>query len=366
VKPTAQPQTASTERMVDYDRNSFMQDQMVLSKEQQVAALVKAIGPVDPEFQVLDLGCGPAHSAMDAVRPAVNAYRTVSPNGAMAVRHMDQPGNDWNGLLKLVFGKGGYRQAGDHIRTETAVGSFYEEMAAPGSVALATCFAASHWLSRSVPLDAPGTVWFADLDGATRAEMAASARADWTRFLRCRAREIRPGGYLFVSTLGSVPDASEKNGIRASSSKLYRAIHDVAQQMVEDGLLAQSALDRFVFAVWFPTAAEARAPIDEEPDLAEAFTVVEAAVAPAAVNPQDVYIHEIGDAATYAKLYAGYIRGFAESSLRLHLFGPSAEQPEEIDALTEAFFRRLTSYYEAAPGQHAAETMIVMLVAQRR
>jgi SAM dependent carboxyl methyltransferase len=366
MKPTAQPQAASTERMIDYDRNSFMQDQMVLSKEDQVAALVREIGPIDPEFVLVDYGCGPAHSALDAVRPAVDAYRQISPAGRMVVRHMDQPGNDWNALLALVFGKDGYQHHGSSIRTEMAAGSFHSVMAAPRSVALGTCFAASHWLSRSISIHSPGTVWFADLKGKARAEVAALARADWTQFLRCRAQELRRGGFLFVSTLGSVPDKAERNGIRASARKLYRAIHDVVHQMVADGLLKASALDSFLFSLWFPTAEEARTPIEVEPDLAEAFNIIEASVRPAAVNPQDVYVHEIGDPATYANLYAGYVRGFGESSLRMHLFGPAAQDAAETDALTEAFFQRLTNYYQAEPGRHASETMIITLILHRK
>ncbi len=366
MKPTAQPRTASTERMVDYDQNSFMQDQMVRSKEDQVAALVREIGAVDPEFVVVDYGCGPGHSALDAVRPAVDAYRQINPHGSMVVRHTDQPGNDWNALLALVFGKDGYQPQSSGIRTEMAAGSFYDVMAAPGSVALGTCFAASHWLSRSVSIHSPGTIWFADLEGQARDEVAALARADWTRFLRCRAKELRRGGFLFISTLGGVPDKAEKNGIRASATKLYRAIFDVAQQMVADGMLDAQALDRFLFSLWFPTAEEARAPIEQEPDLADAFDIVEASVRPAAVNPQDVYIHEIGDPATYARLYAGYIRGFGESSLRIHLFGPAAKDASEADALTETFFRRLQDYYQGDPGRHASETMILTLILKRK
>ena len=166
-----------------------------------------------------------------------------------------------------------------------------------------------------------------------------------------------------ATTYGSVTTPARD---RASASRLYRAINAVAQQMVDDGLLSQKALDRFVFALWFPTAADVRAPVDEDADLSGAFEVVEAAVAPAAVNPQDVFVHEIDDPAAYAKSYAGYIRGFAESSLRLHLFGPSADDKAQVDMLTETFFKRLTAYYEAAPGRYASETMIVTLILRRR
>jgi SAM dependent carboxyl methyltransferase len=352
--------------MVDYDRNSYMQDQMVRSRAEWLRAAVERIGPVEPEFTAMDYGCGPGHSALAAVAPAIEAYRRINPQGTMVIRHSDQVGNDWNALLALAFGADGYQRDGSGIRTEAVVGSFYTQLAAPGSVALGTCFAASHWLSSAPSPSSPGTVWFADLEGDARTEFAALARADWTQFLRCRAVELRPGGVAIVSTLGSIPDDSEINGVRASARRLYRAIFDVANQMVTDGLIEAAALDRFVFPLWFPTAKDACAPITGESDLREAFEVIEASVTPAPVHPDDVYEDSLGDPRAYARLYAGYIRGFGESTLRLHLFGPSAKNAAEVDTLTEEFFGRLTRYYLAEPGRHASETMVMTIVLRRR
>jgi len=361
-----QQDVTATERMVDYDRNSYMQDQMVRSRADWLRAAVARIGPVVPEFTAMDYGCGPGHSALDSVAPVIEAYRRIDPGGSIVIRHSDQAGNDWNSLIALVFGPDGYQRDGSTTRTEAVPGSFYTQLAVSGSVALGTCFAASHWLSRALSLYSPGTVWFADLEGEARMEFAALARADWTRFLRCRAAELRPGGMLIVSTLGSVPDDREINGVRASARKLYRAIFDVASQMVADGLLEALALDRFVFPLWFPTAEEACAPINGEPDLKEAFEIIEASVTPAPVHPHDVYEDSLSDPESYARLYAGYIRGFGESTLRLHLFGPSAKSAPQVDRLTEEFFGRLTRYYQAEPGRHASETLIVTLVVRRR
>jgi SAM-dependent methyltransferase len=366
MEPETRGAVASTERMVDYDRNSYMQDQMVRSRAEWVRTAVERIGRVVPEFTVMDYGCGPGHSALAAVAPAIDAYRAIDPRGTIVIRHSDQAGNDWNGLLELAFGADGYQRHGAGLRTEAVVGSFYTQLAAPGSVALGTCFAASHWLSRASSPSSPGTVWFADLQGETRAELAAFARADWTQFLRCRAVELRPGGIAIVSTLGSIPDETETNGVRASARRLYRAIFDVANQMVADDLIDAAALDRFVFPLWFPTAEDACAPITAEPDLKDAFDIVEASVAPAPVHPDDVYEDSLAEPDTYARLYAGYIRGFGESTLRLHLFGPSAKSADEVDALTDEFFVRLTRLYRAEPGKHASETMIMTLVLRRR
>lgn len=356
---------APTEGMVDYDRNSYMQNQMIRSRAQRLHSAVESIGRVVPEFTVMDYGCGPGHSALDAVAPVIEAYRRIDARGAMVIRHCDQAGNDWNALFALVFGSDGYQGNRSNIRTEAVPGSFYTQLAAPGSIALGTCFAASHWLSRAPSLYSPGTIWFADLEGEARSEFAALAQEDWTRFLQCRAAEMRPGGMLIVSTLGSIPDESEMNGVRSSARRLYRAIYHVANEMVADGLLERSALDRFVFPLWFPTVEEAIAPISREPDLSEAFEIVEAAVTPAPIHAADVYEDSLSDPATYARLYAGYVRGFGESTLRLHLFGPAARNPAEVDTGIEEFFKRLTLYYEAKPGQHASETMIATLVLRR-
>jgi len=80
----------------------------------------------------------------------------------------------------------------------------------------------------------------------------------------------------------------------------------------------------------------------------------------------DVYEASLSDPETYARLYAGYIRGFGESTLRMHVFDPSAKSAVEVDTLTEEFFGRLTRYYQAGPGRHASETMIMTLVLRRR
>lgn len=136
--------------------------------------------------------------------------------------------------------------------------------------------------------------------------------------------------------------------------------------MVTDGPLAESALDHFVFPFWLQTEEEACAPLREEADLKQAFEILEASVVPAPVHPDDVFEDSLGDPATYARLYAGYVRSFAESTLRLHLFGPAARDAAHVDALSEQFFERLTAYYQAEPGKHAAESLILTLVLRRR
>ncbi|XYK80235.1 MAG: hypothetical protein ROO70_21100 [Labrenzia sp.] len=356
---------AATEHMVDYDRNSYMQSNLVKSRADWIERAVRDIGPQKTEFRHLDLGCGPGHTAIEAVKPSIVAYRQTSPNGRIAICHGDQPHNDWNGLFGLVFSEAGYLQD-KNIRTEASIGSFYDVMAAPDSVSLSTCFVASHWLSRPLLISSPGTVWYADLEGEARAAYEDLARSDWTTFLRSRAIELAPGGYLIVSTLGSTPDLEEINGIRGSARHLYRAIHKVAATMVTDGLLSEEALDRFIFPLWFPSVSDAVGPLIQNEDLEAAFEVIEASVSDAAINPQDAYQDWLADREKYAELYTGYVRGFGESSLRLHLFEKSAKTVDETDALTATFFERFEELYRAEPGRYASETLTMTLVLRRR
>ncbi|BCH31182.1 hypothetical protein MesoLjLc_31120 [Mesorhizobium sp. L-8-10] len=345
----------STERMVDYDRHSSAQQSIISSHDARIRELARQVGRGGREMRVMDYGCGPGTSAIIAVRPALEVFRARFHDAPLVVCHADQPGNDWNALFGLVYGPTGYHAGIDNVRTEASIGSFYERMADDSSVDLATCFAASHWLSRAVRLQSPGTVWFADLQGDARQEMAELARRDWMNFLRLRARELKPGGFLFVSTLGSIPDGAERNGAAASGRGIYRALQVVAESMARDGLIDADVLDGFVFSLWFPTAEEARSPIEGDDDLLLSFEIVTIEVTPAPHNPTDFFAGLSSDPEKYANAYTGYIRAFADSTLRTQLLAPSATGPQSEDGLADEFYRRLHDLYQTRLSEFAFE-----------
>lgn len=354
----------STEGMVDYRKNSAMQQQLVHHHAGRIGELVRRLGPAQSELRIVDYGCGPGQSAIDAVVPALDAYRTQSADAPVSVCHADQPGNDWNGLFELVSGPAGYAAPG--IRTVAAIGSFYNQMIADGSVDFGTCFMASHWLRHAARLDAPGSVWFGDLRGAARVELAERAQSDWTRFLQCRARELRSGGSLLVSCLGAVPQEDEINGQAASGRAVYRAIQQVAQDLVDDGLIDGSVLDRFVLGVWFMTDGEAHKPLETDPELTGVFDIEEISVVPAPHCPKDVYAEFINDPDEYARLYVGYIRGFAHSALSTQLFAPGAKSGWDGESVAAEFYRRLHELYRMNPGKYAGENWYLTVVLHKR
>ncbi|MEP3277578.1 MAG: hypothetical protein ABJN26_19255 [Stappiaceae bacterium] len=355
----------STGGMVDYNQNSSAQKMMVASKADRIRSLVEQLGIVEPEMRMVDFGCGPGMSAIETVRPAIDAYRSLSDDAPIAVCHADQPGNDWNALFGLATGANGYIHAHNGIRIEAAIGSFYDQMVPDNSVALATCFAACHWLSHALRLDASETVWFADLEGEARDKMAALARQDWARFLHCRAREMRPGGFLVVSTLGAVSDPSECNGSAASGRGVYRALHVVTKSMSDEGLIDRDVADGFVFSLWFMTEEEARRPFETDPELASAFDIEDISVSRAGTNWSDVFAALVDEPLKYADAYTGYIRAFADSTLHTHLFSPSAKHESDVDSMASEFYRRLNALYRTDGAKYAFELWQLSVVLKR-
>lgn len=365
MKPDPINRLKSTERMVDYDHNSTAQKQHADLQAVRIRKLIDRLGIVRPELRIVDYGCGPGMSAIETVRPAVSAYQTHYPENPISVCHADQWGNDWNSLFELASGQSGYVNGSQLVRVGAAVGSFYEQLVSDDSVALGTCFFASHWLSHAVRLQAKDTVWFADLRGAARAEMSAFAQENWIMFLRHRAQELKSGGYLLVSTLGAVPEDNEINGIAVSGRGSYRAMQIVAQDMVDDGLLRQDVLDGFLFSLWFMTAEEARLPIEMDPVLSQAFVIEEAGVEPAPQNPHDIFADSVSDPIRYAQQYAGYIRAFGESTLRTQLIGPSVSDDADVDRLTDEYFNRLEKLYREFTDKYACESWYLTIVLRK-
>lgn len=356
----------ATEGMLDYNKNSSAQLQLVRLLSPTVRDLVHSMDTPGAEFKIVDYGCGPGVNSIEMVKPAIKACREKFNDTPIVVCHSDQVGNDWNTLFMLSSSPDGYAQIAKDIRTEATIGSFYDQVTSTASVSIGTCIFASHWLSQGIQLDSAGTVWFADLSGEARQIVDRIAQRDWTQFLSRRAQEIRSGGYLVVGTLGSVPDPSEKNGIAASGRGIYRAIQAVAQTMVGDDLISSESLDSFLFSLWFMTVDEARQALVKNTELATAFEICRISVEPAPDKASDIFEDYIQEPGTYAERYVGYTRAFGDSTLRTHLFGPNCANSEQLDQLMAEFYNRLTHLYESETNKYACEVWHLIVVLRRK
>lgn len=82
-------------------------------------------------------------------------------------------------------------------------------------------------------------------------------------------------------------------------------------------------------------------------------------------NPTDIFAGFIDDTAAYGRHYADFVRAFAVSTPRSHLFEPSAAGGNDASAVADAFYARLETLCAAHPGQHAFEVWDLTLVRRR-
>jgi hypothetical protein len=347
-----------------YDSHSEAQSEGIRRQEARLRNAVRHLDLTRPELRIMDYGCGPGRNSMSAFHAVLDEVRRLDPDLPVVAMHNDLIGNDWNDLFANIRGPNGYLHDVDHIRVEASIGSFFEAVASTGTIDLGISFAASHWLSRPVRITSPGTLFFCDLAEPARGEIAAMADRDWTDFLRRRACELKPGGWLVVDGLSSVPDPDDPSGLRAAGRHLYRAFWQIATGLADEGRIDRALLEDFIFPLYFRLSHEVLAPLERETDLKDAFDVVELTndLLP---MPYEDELAQTGDIETYAASYASFARAFAESTLRRQLFEGSTPTGSEADQLANEFFRRLQDLFAAKPGRHAFEHQVLTLVLRR-
>ncbi len=348
-----------------YDSHSDVQKDAVLGQVQRLCNAVRYLDMTSDELRVMDYGCGPGRNSMLAFHTVLDEVRQRRSDMPVVAAHSDQIGNDWNDLFANIRGPGGYLNEFPSVRVEVSVGSFFGPVASADTVDLGMSFMAVHWLSATVPLLSPGTLFFCDVGGSARQEIAAHADRDWTAFFRQRARELKSGGWFIVETLSSVPDPDDPSGLLAGGRRLYRAFWRIAQDLAGEGRLDADVLENFVFPVYFREEHEARAPFEREEDLKDAFEIVELTSELLPAHHEDEFKRN-GDVAAYAAAYVGYARGFSESAFRNGLFGPSTSSPAETDRLSDTFFDRLEQLFRDEPEKHVSEIQSMTLVLRRR
>ncbi len=167
----------------------------------------RAVAETKPAVaRIADFGSSQGRNSIAPMRLALSML-----DGQIEITHQDLPANDFNALIRLVNDA-----AETYVDDPTRVfvgargGSFYRQQFPDASLHLAWSAIATHWMA-SVP-DAPVDHMLAHRasKGPNRDTWIRQAREEWLQFLRCRARELVPGGQ-FVQ-VGISRDAHDFGG----------------------------------------------------------------------------------------------------------------------------------------------------------
>ncbi|CAM8915928.1 unnamed protein product [Rhodiola kirilowii] len=200
---------------------------------------------------VADLGCGTGPNALLAVSNIVNIVcRTrddmghKSPNSFLLFLN-DLPSNDFNTIFKSLAGFNGFFRR-DQCFVMAVPGSFHGRLFPCKSLNFVHSSYCLHWLSQ-VPkglVDENGealdktTICLAETSSlAVQKAYAEQFGEDFHAFLKSRSEELRPGGSMVLTFLGSA---------RSNAPfKVFEVINQTLGEMGEEDLIKESKLDTF-------------------------------------------------------------------------------------------------------------------------
>jgi hypothetical protein len=275
----------------------------------------------------------------------------------------DLASNDFNRLVANLEGarRRGLFAAG--VYPGAVGGSFYGPLLPPGTVHLATCFNAIHWLDRLPPVPLTDHVAYrrphpsrpgVAVPPRVTAAFRRQAERDLVRFLECRARELVPGGRLLLATPGDTDQARVADG-------LADVLNDACLDLVAAGRLRREEYERLTMPCYFRTMEELLAPVQREDSPVFGAFAVDRAGALEVPTPFAVAFQRDGDVAAYAAAYTGFLRAISEPVVRAALRRPAGEA-----ATVNGLYQRVRTRLLAEPERYRWRYTVVTALLTRR
>ena len=148
-------------------------------------------------FRLADYGCSGGRNSYQPMHTMLTALRTRSPSLRAECVLEDLPSNPWHRVM--VEAQRLTEAFDESVQILCAGTSFYNQVCAHGSLDLAYSYVAAHFLSDSIPLTSH--VMMHESCPAELVAWKTQAARDWERFLLLRARELKAGGKLLISTM---------------------------------------------------------------------------------------------------------------------------------------------------------------------
>ena len=210
------------------------------------------------EYIVADYGCGPGANAVQPIR----SFLENKPNARLLALMVDQQADDflWKQLSSIIL------EANlDAVEHSIFQQSFFEPVPTvfgKQSLDMGWSSMSLHWTSR-IWCELENDFWPSHLptNSPQRAIWAKGAEQDWKAFLHCRAGELRAGGLLVITMVGS-------DGMGdAPSRATMRVLAEVKQELLAEGAATSAECARLVPAFYERSTAELLQPLLVESEL---------------------------------------------------------------------------------------------------
>ena len=233
----------------------------------------------------------------------------------------------------------------------------------PGTVHLATCFNALHWLDRLPAVPLPDGVVYRRphpprpglaVSPEATAAFTRQAEQDLIRFLQCRHRELVPGAKLLLVGPGDSDQSRLCDGV-------CDVLNDACLDLIAAGWLEREDHERLTLPCYFRTVAELLAPLEREGSPVRGAFTVDRAEAREVPPPFLVEFRRDGNVAAYAGAYTGFLRAVSEPVVRV-----AVNQPEGEGGTVERLYERVRARLLADPERYLWRYTLVAALLTRR
>ncbi|KAK7482477.1 hypothetical protein BaRGS_00026294, partial [Batillaria attramentaria] len=220
-------------------------------------------------FTIGDYGTADGSASIPLIREIIELVRGTKGNVQIQVVYEDQPSNDFNSLFKRLQGlipdPPTYLHEFKDVFVLASGTSFYHQIVPDNSADLLMSFMAAHWMSEAAVIEESITffmpsaerkrfeiieseIWmeecptkfqdsfhrFPNANEAERKLVAAQGAKDWEAFLLLRAKELKSGGVLIVSTPSEDPEMKQQ-GVRHCNQGFEEGMLNMWRRMRDEG-----------------------------------------------------------------------------------------------------------------------------------
>lgn len=213
-------------------------------------------------FRIAEYGCSGARNSLLPIQSIVAPVRGKDVAVRMECILNDVPSNCWHQVMqearKITAAFDGA------IKVLCAGTSFYNQVCAAESIDVAFSYVAAHFLSGCLPMKSH--VLMHEACATERAAWEEAAARDWREFLLLRARELKPGGKLMISTMS-------RDGNGYSWQRFSHLVWDSILTLGLRGLLTQGEMELLCIPACLRSEQEIMAPFSADTDLKSLLTV---------------------------------------------------------------------------------------------
>ncbi|XP_070178191.1 uncharacterized protein [Littorina saxatilis] len=242
-------------------------------------------------FTVGDYGTNDGASSMSLFTSVIGHLREKQGDTLpIQIIYEDQEKNDFNSLFRRLSDESSYMSKFCNVYPMATNINFYQQCVPDGTYDVILCMIATHWLeSVDTKFTDCVTHCFATQDEQRR--FNAEADRDWTKFLRLRAKELKPGGLLIVLNISRDTENNETSprdltqganngtspavkdgvaGLGRNTLALLQELHHAWVALREDNVITQTEYEDCIIKAAYRTSEEITSPFTKSSSMQEA------------------------------------------------------------------------------------------------